>query len=156
MPKNFSLKNFTFKCLFLLLKGKKKKTLIIVHSCVLSHFSNAWLFVTLWAVACQAPLSMGFSRQECWSGLPCPPPGDLPDPRIEPSSFMSPALTDGFFTTRATWEALIVNPLTLNFFFFGKFLEDYDDLLLYIYPVQVFQHFLWYLESTLLLRKNLA
>ena len=99
------------------LKRKKKKTLIIVHSCVLSHFSNAWLFVTLWAVACQAPLSMGFSRQECWSGLPCPPPGDLPDPRIEPSSFMSPALTDGFFTTRATWEALIVNPLTLNFFF---------------------------------------
>ena len=88
------------------LKRKKKKTLIIVHSCVLSHFSNAWLFVTLWAVACQAPLSMGFSRQECWSGLPCPPPGDLPDPRIEPEALMSPASAGRFFTTSTTWEAL--------------------------------------------------
>ena len=102
--------------MFLLLK--ERKILIIVRTCVLSHFSNAWLFVILWAVACQAPLSMGFSRQECWSGLPCPPPGDLPGPRIEHLCFMSPALTGGFFTTRATWEALIVNHLTLNLFFF--------------------------------------
>ena len=65
--------------------------------------------VTPWTVACQAPLSMGFfSRQEYWSGLPCPPPGDLPDPRIEPLSLMSPAWADGFFTTSATWEALKV------------------------------------------------
>ena len=49
---------------------------------VLSHFSH--VFVTLWIVACQAPLSMGFYRQEYWSGLPCPSPGDLPDPGIEP------------------------------------------------------------------------
>ena len=48
---------------------------------------------------------MGFSRQEYWSGLPCPPPGDLPDPRIEPASFKSPALIGRFFTTSATWEA---------------------------------------------------
>ena len=48
---------------------------------------------------------MGFSRQEHWSGLPCPPPGDLPDPGIEPTSLMSPALADGIFTTSATWEA---------------------------------------------------
>ena len=47
---------------------------------VLSCFSCVQLFVTLWTVACQAPLSMGFSRQEHWSGLPFPPPGDLPDP----------------------------------------------------------------------------
>ena len=46
---------------------------------------------TPWTVACQAPLSMGFPRQKYWSGLPCPPPGDLPDPRIEPVSLMSPA-----------------------------------------------------------------
>ena len=46
-----------------------------------------------------------FSRQECWSGLPCPPPGDLPDPEIEPVSFMSPALSGKFFTTSTTWEA---------------------------------------------------
>ena len=49
----------------------------------LSHFSRVQLFATLWSVARQAPLSMGFSRQEYWSGLPCPPPGDLPDPKIK-------------------------------------------------------------------------
>ena len=61
-------------------------------------------FAALRTVAHQAPLSMGFSRQEYWSGLPCPPPGDLPDPGIEPASLMSPALADGFFTTSAPWE----------------------------------------------------
>ena len=76
-----------------------------VSACVLSHFSRVQLFVTLWTIAHQAPLSMGFSRQEYWSGLPCPPPGDLPDPGIEPVSLMSPALAGGFFTTGATWEA---------------------------------------------------
>ena len=73
--------------------------------CVLSLFSHVQLFVTPWTVACQAPLSMGFSRQEYWSGLPCPPPGDLPDPGIEPVPIMSPALAGRFFTTSATWEA---------------------------------------------------
>ena len=56
-----------------------------------------WLFVTLWTVARQAPLSLGFSRQEYWSGLPSPPPGDLMDPGIKPSSFTSPALAGRFF-----------------------------------------------------------
>ena len=59
---------------------------------VLSHFSCVHLFVTLWTVAQQAPLSTGFHSQEYWNGLPCPPPGDLPDPRIEPESPASPAL----------------------------------------------------------------
>ena len=59
---------------------------------MLSHFSHVRLFLTLWTVAHQAPLSMGFSRQEYWSGLPCPPPGDLPDPGIELMCLMSPAL----------------------------------------------------------------
>ena len=72
---------------------------------MLSHFSHVQLFVTLWIVACQAPLSMGFSRQEYWSGLPCPLPGDLPYPGIEPASLMSPALAGRFFTTTTTWEA---------------------------------------------------
>ena len=54
--------------------------------CILSSFSLIWLFETLWTVAHQAPLSMGFSRQEYWSGLPWPPPGDLPDPGMEPMS----------------------------------------------------------------------
>ena len=57
---------------------------------VVSHFSHAQLFETLWTVTLQAPLSMGFSRQGYWSGLPCPPPGDLADPGTEPWSLMSP------------------------------------------------------------------
>ena len=67
-------------------------------------FSHVRLFATPWTVACQTPLSMGFSRQEYWSGLLCPPPGDLPDPGIEPASLTSPALARGFFTTSTTWE----------------------------------------------------
>ena len=55
-----------------------------------------------WTIACQAPLSMGFSWQEYWSELPFPPPADLPDPGIE---VVSPALADGFFYHSATWEA---------------------------------------------------
>ena len=74
-------------------------------ACMLSGFSHVQLFATPWTVACQAPLSMGFSRQDYWSGLPCPPPGDLPDPGIEPASLMSLALAGGFFTTREAWEA---------------------------------------------------
>ena len=54
--------------------------------CMLNHFSHVRLFATLWTVACQPPLSMGSSRQEYWSGLPCPPAGDLPDPGIKPTS----------------------------------------------------------------------
>ena len=59
---------------------------------------------TPWTVTYQALLSMGFSRQEYWSGLPCPPPGDLPNPGIRPISLMSPALAGGLFTASATWE----------------------------------------------------
>ena len=59
----------------------------------------------LWTVAHLASLAMGFSRQEYWSGLPCPPQGDLPNPGNEFMSLMSPALAGGFFTTSVTWEA---------------------------------------------------
>ena len=59
---------------------------------VCCHSSCVCLFETIWTVACQAPLSMGFSRQECWSGLPGPPPGDLPHPGIESASPAPPAL----------------------------------------------------------------
>ena len=64
--------------------------------------SHIRLFVILWTVACQAPLSMRFSK-EYWSELPCPPPGDLPDPGTEPTPLTSPALAGGFFTIGATW-----------------------------------------------------
>ena len=73
-------------------------------TCALNHFSHVQLFETLWTVSHQARLSMGFSRQEYWNGLPCPPPGYLPDPGIKPMSLISPALAGGFFTTSTTWE----------------------------------------------------
>ena len=57
--------------------------------CMLSHFSCVQLFVTLWIVAHQALLSMGFSRQDYWNALPCPPPRDLPNPRIKRKSYVS-------------------------------------------------------------------
>ena len=75
-------------------------------ACVLSCFSQVWLCATLWIIVHQAPLSLGFSRQEYWSGLPCPTRGDLLYPGTELPSLMSPALVGGFFTTSATWEAL--------------------------------------------------
>ena len=71
---------------------------------LLSGFSRLTL-VTLQTVVRQTPLTMGFSRQEYWNGLPCAPPGDLPDPGIETASLTPPALAGGFFTTSATWEA---------------------------------------------------
>ena len=67
--------------------------------CMLSHFSCVYLFATLWTIAYQVPLSMGFSRHEYWSGLLCPPLRDLPDPRIEPASLKSLALVSRFFAT---------------------------------------------------------
>ena len=70
--------------------------------CLLSHFSHIQLCTTLWTVACQAPLYMGFSRQEYWNGLPFPSPGIVPNPELEP---MFPALAGRFFTTYSTCEA---------------------------------------------------
>ena len=66
--------------------------LSVLCTCMLSCFSRDQFFVTLWTRVCQASLSMGFSRQEYLSGLPCPPPRDLPDPGIKPGSLISPAL----------------------------------------------------------------
>ena len=74
--------------------------------CVVSHVR---LFVTPWTVAYQAPLSLRFSRQEYWSGLPCPSPEDLPDPGINSLSLVSPELASGFFTTSTTWEAHVID-----------------------------------------------
>ena len=74
---------------------------------MLNLFSYVWLFATPWTLAHQAPLSMGFSRQEHWSGLLFPSPEDLPEPEIEPTSLTSPALEGTFLTTSATWETPI-------------------------------------------------
>ena len=66
-------------------------------------------FVTLWTVACQDPLSVGFSRQEYWSGLPCSIPGDLPDSGTAPTSPVSPALAGGFFAAPPPGKSLIAH-----------------------------------------------
>ena len=79
-------------------------SVFLAGGCVLSRFSRVRLFVTLWTVAPQAPLSLGFSRQEYWSGLPCPFLGNLP--KQGSNRHLLPVLqTDRFFTTSATWEA---------------------------------------------------
>ena len=82
-------------------KAKQAASLLLS---MLSHFSRVQLFTTPWTIACLAPLSMGFSKQEYWSGLPCPPPRDLTDPGIEPVSLTSSALAGEFFITSASWE----------------------------------------------------
>ena len=87
-----------------------------MYLCVCCRIGRVQLFVNLWTIACQASLFMRFSRQEYWSGLPGPPPGDLPEPGIEPESLVSPALAGGFFTTRATWEAICVYSFLKIFF----------------------------------------
>ena len=70
-----------------------------VEMCMmLTHFSHVLLFMTLWTVAHQAPLSIAFSRQECWNGLPYPPPGHLPNPEIESASLMSPTFSSVQFS----------------------------------------------------------
>ena len=86
--------------------------------CVWNRFSWVPLLMILWTVALQAPLSMGFSRQEYWSGLPCSPPGDLPDPRMESVFLISPALAGRFFTTgpprKLTFNLLLILPIRFD------------------------------------------
>ena len=85
--------------------------------------SHIQLFVTPWTVTCQAPLSMGFFRQEYWSGLPCPPPGDLPDPGIKPGS---PALQSDSLPSKPPGKAIIlqlkINKIKCLVFFNGNLL----------------------------------
>ena len=98
-----------FSCLTFHGIGKAGLCNVIYCECVLSHVQ---FFATSWTAARQAPLSMGFPRQDYWSGFPFPPPGDPPRPGIEP---MSPALAKQVLYHSATWEAL-VNPYALSLF----------------------------------------
>ena len=79
-----------------------------------SCLSHVLLFAITWTVAHKAPLSMGFSRQEYWSGLSCPPPGDLPSPGIKPVSLMSLVLAGRFFATSTIWETHLFQVLALS------------------------------------------
>ena len=83
----------------------KPKPLDYWDVCWVQLLSCIWFFRIPRSVAHQTPLSMGFVWQEYWSGLPFPPPGDLPHPGVDPESLVSPALAGGFFTTGTTWEA---------------------------------------------------
>ena len=108
---------------------------VSMWACVLQ---SGPLSATLEIVALQAPLSTGLSRQDCWSGLPCPPPGDLPDPGTESSSLMSPALASKFFTTSCTWDA----PVFLEICSFQTFLLNGTRVLcvdFFLFRVYVFK-----------------
>ena len=96
-----------------LVTAQSREVSFLMGSCVSARSLQACLkLCNPLGVTPQAPLSMGFSRQEYWSGLPCPPPGDLPDTKVEPIS-VSPALAGGFFTTRAPGKhmSLYFSPL---------------------------------------------
>ena len=86
---------------------------MLTHVCVPSHLSCVQLF-GLWTLTHQAPLSMGCARQEYWSGLPFPPPGDLPNPGIELMFSAAPALARGFFTAEPSEKPYIQDIMTLN------------------------------------------
>ena len=109
-----------------------------------------------WTIVRQAPLSMGFSRQECWSGLLCPPPGDLSNPGIKLTSVTSPALAGGFFTTSATWEApyFFVSPACFALgclWSYYWFLEVYIIFLILLDIYVYCEYFLKILFSSLVL-----
>ena len=91
----------------------------VIKTVVVPSLSRAQLFATLWTVAFRTPLSKGFSRQEYWSGLPCPPPGDLPDRRVKPVPLLSPVLQADSLPTeplgKPTTKSLLLL-LILNFF----------------------------------------
>ena len=88
--------------LFMILK--MQVCILCVHVCVLSCFSHVKLFVTLWIVAHQDPLSWDSPSQNTGVGCQCPSPGDLPDPGIKLACLMSPALASEYFITSATWR----------------------------------------------------
>ena len=95
---------FSIVCVFQQSKFLIKMLLCCARLCCAKLFQSCLTLPPLWTIAHQAPLSLGFSRQEYWSGLPSPSPGDLPNPGIEPASLMSPALEGGLFATSTTWE----------------------------------------------------
>ena len=97
---------------------------------MLSHFSCVRLFVNLWIVAHQAPLSMGFSRQEYWSGLPGPPPEDPLDPGMEPAFPVAPALQADAFTTEPR------KPLFMIYKHFKLLLQEHQPQYLVYYTVR--------------------
>ena len=106
----------------MLISAAQQSDIYIFVCAVASVVSNS--LQTYGTVACRAPLFMGFSRQEYCSGLPSPPPGDLPEPGMEPVSLASPALAGGFFITSATSEAIYVYSFFKNILFHYGLSQD--------------------------------
>ena len=100
---------------------------IMCSARILSHFSHVWLFATLRTITCQAPLSMEFSRKGYWTALPCPPPGDLLHPGIQPVYLTSLALAGRFFLTSTTSEVWYVLVKSFNFEDNGEFWSIFRD-----------------------------
>ena len=95
--------------------------------------SGIWPFATLWTAACQTPLSMVFSRQEYWGGLPFPTPGDLPTPGMEPTSPSSPLLAGRFFTT---WKPAIIQ-------FHASDLHNCESILFFVLNNHISANLIW-------------
>ena len=99
----------------LLMEASFFSVCVCVCVCVcMPTLSCVWFFANAWTVACQAPLCLRFSRQEYWSRLPFPTPGDLPDPEIKTPSLVSPAQAGRFFTTAPLWKPLFLSVLVLK------------------------------------------
>ena len=107
------------------------------HLCMLSHFRSVRLFVTLWTSALQAPQSIRFSRQEYWRVLPCPPPGDLPYPVIEPAAPAAPALREDSSLISSYLKTLKTGCYYRFFFFF--FFYNQSLLIIIQYPLFVIE-----------------
>ena len=102
VPRSFSLMYiFIVFSSYVATAFRFKPSIFYCDSLCVCVCSVSWLCLTLWTIASQAPLSMEFSRQEYWSRLPFPTPGDLPDQGMEPTSLVPPALAGGFFTTES-------------------------------------------------------
>ena len=85
--------------------SSKDDLLVVLNLLLKTTNRSSFSDPVYWAVAHSSSLSTGFSQQAYWSGLPFPPPGDLPNPGIQPAYLMSPALAAGLFTTSVIWEA---------------------------------------------------
>ena len=109
---------------------------------VLIHFSHVWLFAIAWTVAHQVPLSMGFFKQEYWSGLPFSSPGDLPNPGIETASLMSSAFAGKFFTTSITWETQVAKflPLLKILINVSSSKENYSESYRFLWGIWIFNY----------------
>ena len=112
---------------------------LIIIAVIKTAFSRVWLFAAPWAIAHQAPLSLKFSKQEYWSGLPFPTPGDRPDPGMEPTS---PALAGEFFTTEPPGKpGLYLDSAVVNILpYLCPFLYESTCMCVFFFFSEPFEH----------------